>query len=189
LGIAWLSGFCLPAVAALSPGELPGGVWGALSRFGARRCRFPLRVGVPSRRSRGVALVLVAWLPGVALPAATHAPAAAFGELQGTGDRRAAAGAVGAAPADGSSTAAAERPAPARSGEPAAAPLAMGLIPRDPDHVASLAPAARCSPLDIRHSRRPAAGRRRDPRARPPPCSRTRAGATSGSLARSTGSG
>jgi hypothetical protein len=46
------------------------------------------------------------------------------------------------------------------------------MVRRDAEHGAALASASRYSPLDIRRSDRPAAGRRRDPRARAPPRSR-----------------
>jgi hypothetical protein len=55
------------------------------------------------------------------------------------------------------------RPAPARGGQPAAAPLALGLIPGDPRDVASMASAVGRSPLDLLQSNWPAAGGRRDP--------------------------
>src|SRR5437764_15321585 len=76
-------------------------------------------------------LVLVAWLAGVALPAASLCSCARVRKLQRAGDRRAAARAFRAAPASRSAPAPPERPASARSQEPAAAPLALELIRPD----------------------------------------------------------
>src|SRR5437764_2909179 len=110
-------------------------------------------------------LVLVAWLAGVALPAASLCSCARLRKLQRAGDGRAAARAFRAAPASRSAPAPPERPASARSHEPAAAPLALELMRRDAHDSAALAPARCCPPLDLRSPRRPPARRRRDPRA------------------------
>src|SRR5262249_13329672 len=121
---------------------------------------------------RGVALVLVACLLGVALPAAARAPAPLLGGLQGVGDRRAAASAVGAAPPGGSAAAGRERPGLARGCETPTPPVALALVRGAPGNVDPLASPARCSPLDLRGTDGAAADRRRDPSARAPPRAR-----------------
>jgi hypothetical protein len=81
----------------------------------------------------------------VPLPAAALAPAPAVGGLQGAGDRVASARAVGAAPPGRSAAAPTKPPAPSGGGEPDTAPLALGLVRGDPEHVAALAPTSRYS--------------------------------------------
>ena len=99
------------------------------------------------------------------LPAAARVAASAFAGVQGARDRRAPARARGAASPDRSAAADDRRSSLPCCGESAVAAIALAVVPRHADDAAALAPAAGRAPLDVRRSQRPAADRRRDPRA------------------------
>ena len=71
----------------------------------------------------------------------------------------------GASSADASTAADDDRSGLPGCGESAAAAVALAVVPGHADDAAALAPPAGRSPLDVRRSQRPAADRRRDPRA------------------------
>ena len=140
--------------------------------------------------SEELVLVLVVLLSGVPLPAPTRVASSSLGGVQGAGDRRAPARALGAA-ASGKATAAHDgRSRVARCSESAAAAAELAVVHGYASDTAALAPAARRPPLDVRRSVRSAADRRGDPRAgaaagaREPalglPADRGRAGAAGG---------
>src|SRR5207244_9216090 len=76
------------------------GLWGALTRFRFGEACGDRRVVRPSPESEELVLVLVALLPGAALPAPARLAASSLAGLQGARDRRTSTRARGASPAE-----------------------------------------------------------------------------------------
>src|SRR5712691_6423723 len=128
------------------------------------RCVSAVESSARPADSEELVLVLVVLLSGVPLPAPARVASSALRGVQGAGDRRAAARALGAA-ASGNATAAHDgRSRVARRGESAAAAAELAVVHGYASDTAALAPAARRPPLDLRWSLRAAAGQRGDPR-------------------------
>ena len=107
--------------------------------------------------SEELVLVLVVLLSGVPLPASTRVASSSIGGVQGVGDRRAPARALGAA-ASGKATAAHDgRSRIARCSESAAATAELAVVHGYASDTAALASAARRPPMDVQQSQRAAA--------------------------------
>src|SRR5712691_133317 len=119
------------------------------------RCVSAVESSARPADSEELVLVLVVLLSGLPLPVSTRVASSSLRGVQGAGDRRAPARALGAA-ASGKATAAHDgRSRVARCSESASTAAELAL--------AALAPAARRPPLDPRRSVRSAADRRGDP--------------------------
>src|SRR5712691_9312929 len=129
------------------------------------RCVSAVESSARPADSEELVLVLVVLLSGVPLPAPARVASSSLRGVQGAGDRRAPARALGAA-ASGNATAAHDgRSCVARCSESAAAAAELAVVHGYANDTAALAPAARRPPLDVRRSVRSAADQQGDPRA------------------------